>query len=300
MKFDLHMHSACSPDGELSPQQLADMAHARGLSVIALTDHDRIQGIQELTDAAEKYGIEVIPGIECSTMYGDDNVHLLGYGIDLQDPYFQTLPSVVKEHSARSFEKRYWKMKEKYGFETSLEDVYADAAGRSPWFSLIKLIMQEDVIRNHPDFQPYYPGGKRSEPAAPNFYWDKMQNGSDLYVRTGYPDIFETIDRIHAAGGVAVVAHPFHTFWQQPEKLQRLKDYGLDGLEACSNYHTGEMNAWYRNLAEEMGLLITCGSDFHGAAKPKIVMGEYGLEDPETADTYLQALRQALAATSRK
>lgn len=294
MKFDLHMHSDASPDGDVSVKDLVQIAKEKGLKVMALTDHDRVCNVPAITEEAAREGIRVIPGIECSTLYGKDNVHVLGYGIDLNDPYFVSLADQVKGLSIHAFLGRYEVLKKTYGFETTLEEVDEKAQGKSPWFALFELITQEPKIRCHPDFQPYLPGGARSEPAAVNFYWDKMQAGSPFYVPTGYPDIFETIDKIHQAGGLAFVAHPSSTFYKKKERLQALKDAGLDGLEAYSNYHDDERNAYYANMAKELGLLISCGSDFHGSRKPKIEMNAYGLPKSEASDEILHNFLEAL------
>lgn len=90
------------------------------------------------------------------------------------------------------------------------------------------------------------------------------------------PDFKETVDRIHNAGGIAVLAHPHTAFYQREDLLQLAIDFGIDGIEAYSNYHESKHNEFYENYALTHNLLITCGSDFHGKNKPSIEMGEYG------------------------
>ena len=145
-----------------------------------------------------------------------------------------------------------------------------------------------------PDFKDYIPGGKRSDPAPVNFFWDKCQYGSDLFVYVPMPDFVESVKKIHEAGGLAVVAHPFNTFYKNDEMLKVLFDSGVDGIEAYSNYHTPEQNVYYENLAKEHNLLITCGSDFHGEKKPSIQMGEYGLNKDGSA--WLEKFKAKLKA----
>ena len=90
-RFDLHMHSCYSSDGQFTPKELIEIAKDKGLKTIALSDHDCISGVKEMIRLGNEVGIEVIPAIECSTSIGYTDVHLLGYGIDLDNDYFQNL-----------------------------------------------------------------------------------------------------------------------------------------------------------------------------------------------------------------
>ena len=83
--FDLHMHSMYSGDGQFSPKELIDIADKKGLKIISLTDHDAVKGVKEITELGKEKGIRVIPGIECSTILEGNDVHLLGYGIDIEN-----------------------------------------------------------------------------------------------------------------------------------------------------------------------------------------------------------------------
>ena len=127
-----------------------------------------------------------------------------------------------------------------------------------------------------------------------NFFWDKCQYGSDLFVYVPMPDFVESVQKIHDAGGLAIVAHPYNTFYKNDEMLKVLFDSGVDGIEAYSNYHTSEQNVYYENLAKEHNLLITCGSDFHGEKKPSIQMGEYGLNSD--GSSWLEQFKEKLKA----
>lgn len=297
-KFDLHMHSGYSSDGQLSCGQLVQMAKETGLETIALCDHDSMKGVREITEIAEGEGIEVLPGIECTTDMDGYSVHLLGYGCDADDPYLSGLSEMMEARSAAAFGKRVARLEEKYGIHVDREDILKRANGKNPWFTLIDTILLDPKIQAHPDFQPYLPGGNRCDPAPVNFFWDCCQKGSDLYVHVETPDFFDSIDRIHKAGGVAVIAHPFSTFFHEEERLQQAIEHGIDGLEAYSNYHTPEQTEWYRDFAGKHNLLITCGSDFHGEKKPNIRMGEYGMSEDGTC--YLEALKEAMAKAGTK
>ena len=127
-----------------------------------------------------------------------------------------------------------------------------------------------------------------------NFYWDMCSAGKPCYVRVEYPSLKDTVQRIHDAGGIAVLAHPWLNFYQKEERLQRALDEGIDGIEAYSNYHEAKHNRYYDAYCRRHGVLMSCGSDFHGKMKPKIRMGEYGYEKDD-GEEILQAFLKRLA-----
>lgn len=275
--FDLHMHSAYSKDGEYPPHELISIAKKANLQVVALCDHDSIQGVNEMVNAGNNENIWVIPGIECSTLFKGNECHLLGYGIDLNEPYFKELTAKINQLTHDAFHQRVVKLLNKYPIEIDEEKVIKDANGKNPWFNMMNDIFSNPKYQDIEDFKDYLPGGKRCEPAPVNFYWDKCLPGTDLYVRVEYPSLEDTVKKIHEAGGIAILAHPFKTFYQNEELLNQAIEAGIDGLEVYSNYHETCHNEYYEQFAFNHKLLVTCGSDFHGKNKPAIKMGEYGL-----------------------
>lgn len=276
--FDLHMHSNRSGDGQFSPAELIAMLKQADIQVAALSDHDTISGVLEMMEEGKKAGIRIIPAIECSTLLGQYDVHVLGYGIDLKDPYFINLQKNIQSKNQGVFHQRVEKLRAKYHVEIDEESILKEANGTNPWFIMMTRIFQDPRYQEIEDFKDYIPGGKRSDPAPVNFFWDKCMPGSDLYVQAYNPDFKDTIQKIHEAGGFAIIAHPYQTFYHNQERLQYALDCGIDGLEAYSNYHKPEHNEYYESFARKHDLLITCGSDFHGEKKPSIKLGEYGLE----------------------
>lgn len=292
--FDLHMHSNYSSDGELTPIQLVEMAHEKGLKTIALCDHDAVAGVPEMKEAAKQFDMRIIDAIECSTVFIDHDVHLLGYGIDIEDPYFKNLSAHTRKLSRAAFYQRVHKIQEKYEIEVDVEDVIERSNGENPWFLFFQEILENPKYQTIPDFQDYLPGGKRCDPAPVNFFWDRCQKGSDLYVYVANPSFEETINKIHQAGGIAIIAHPFRTFYQNETLIKKAIEAGIDGLEVYSTYHEKDHIAYYLEIAKKYDLLITCGSDFHGKKKPSIHMGEYGLDhdDEKYLETFLQAVKE--------
>lgn len=292
--FDLHMHSNYSADGEFTPKELIQIAKDRHLKCVALSDHNCMLGVDTMIEEGKQAGIQVIPAIEFSTLFQPDiECHLLGYHFDYHKDYFTTLHEQTQKLSDDAFLLRVKKFKETYHIDFDEEKIIKDSNGENPWFMLCDTIFNDSKNADIEDFKDYRAGGKRSNPAPVNFFWDKCQKGSPLYVHVEYPSFKDTVQLIHDAGGIAVLAHPFATFYQKEALLDLAVSYGIDGIEAYSNYHEPKHNHYYADYAKKHNLLITCGSDFHGKHKPSIHMGDVG-EEVENADEILQKFLEAI------
>ncbi|MCI5773721.1 MAG: PHP domain-containing protein [Erysipelotrichaceae bacterium] len=291
-KFDFHMHSAYSPDGELSIEALIAMAKAKGLKYIALSDHNDNKGLDEMITIGKQNGITVIPAIEFDTCLGDFDVHLLGYGLEYHHPYFYNLAANINQMMDDALAERVAKFKEKYDIDIDLAKCIQQAKGQNPFFNIVDDLLSDPKAKDIEELHPYQPGGARSDMPAINFFWDKCSYGTDLFVKVKFPDFKETVDLIHRHGGIAILAHPFKTFYQQEALLQQAITSGIDGIECFSNYHDAAQNKYYYDFCKKHGLLISGGSDFHGKNKPHIQMGEYGLNVP--SDEILRPFLRAL------
>lgn len=275
--FDLHMHSNNSRDADYEPKKLVSMAKEANLKCIALSDHNDMHGIDEMIEYGKKEGILVIPAIEFDTLFDDLEVHLLGYNFDYKKPYYQTLAQDIFDLMDAATHQRIEKFREVFHVELDEDEIMRDTKpGDNPFFTICKKMLNDPANQDIPAFQDYLPGGKRSNPQIPNFYWDICSPGGPCYVKVNFPSFKETIDRIHEDGGIAVLAHPWKNFYHREDLLLNAIDMGLDGIEAYSNYHNDDHNQYYDHFCKEHNLLMTCGSDFHGVLKPQIKMGEYG------------------------
>lgn len=291
MKFDLHMHSHYSKDGEKSPAELIQRAYDHHLNVVALCDHDSIQGVKEMIEEGKKHQIQVIEGIECSTLFDGGECHLLGYHLDLEHPYFLTLTDKINQLMEDAFHERVVKLETKYDIKIDEEEILKEAKDENPWFTMCHHLFHDPIYAHVEDFKDYRKGGNRCDPAPVNFFWDKCQKGSDLYVRVEFPSFKKSVDMIHEAGGLAVLAHPFKTFYQREDLLMKAIEDGIDGIEVFSNYHEKIHNNYYLQFAREHDLLITAGSDYHGKNKPSIEMGQFGdVEDETILKTFLEKI----------
>lgn len=282
--IDLHIHSSAS-DGSLSPEKILCRAVESGLSAIAITDHDTLEGAA----AALGYGIpeslDFLTGVEISAEFppGFDtsgSMHILGYGISLENRYLNQL--LEKQQNARS--SRNPGIIEKLnslGIQVTLEEIEAEFGRR-------------EIARPH-----------IASHLARKGYAADVDEAFDRYLgrgRPAYVDKFripaeQAAEAIDAAGGIAVLAHP----GLLPESVQKglekfitaLKSMKIRGMEVYYPGHGPEQISRYENLAEKFGLLVTGGTDFHGDINQHIIMGK-GLGDMAIPYSLFQRLKQAL------
>ncbi len=255
---DLHTHSTAS-DGSFSPEALVREAVDAGVAALALTDHDSVNGVEEALQAGKTYGLEVIPGVELSTDYFGEEVHVVGLFIDHENEALRAqLHRFVEERDGRN-EKIIDRLKET-GFDISVEDVYS----RNPGSVISRPHIARYLVETGqaPDVQ---------------FVFDHyIAAGARCYVERYKITPVEAVGVIHAAGGLAVLAHPclYHLSQETLVCLvKEMKEAGLDGIEALYARNREGDEERFRQIAADFCLLLSGGSDFHGASKPDIRIG---------------------------
>ena len=264
MTADLHTHSTAS-DGQYSPGELVRLAKERGMDVLALTDHDTLEGLTEAGNAGEALGLRVLPGVELGAAEYE-NLHILGYCAS-------TGPSALTELCGRfkaGRDERKFRILEflrKRGCELTLEEVEAVSGGNiigRPHFAQA-MVRRGFVETNREAFDRYLDTAE---------YHQKVQRFK-AEART-------CLEAIRSAGGKASLAHPYQMGLEDEvlEALVRqLRDWGLEALECYYPRHTPEQTAFYLGLAEKYGLHVTGGSDFHGErVKPDIRLAAWELD----------------------
>lgn len=265
MPADLHLHSIYS-DGSFPPSELVEMAVRKGLDTIALSDHDTVEGIRETLAAARLKDIDLIPAIEFSTYREGAEIHILGYYIDYNSRGFL-------EKVKRLFDLRLKRSKEmveklnRLGVEISFQD--------------LKEIATDKYIGRPHIARAMIKAGYIKE--IGEAFTDKyIGNGGRAYVEKESLTPREAIDIIRGNGGIAVLAHPY--FVNGGDSLDKngielLVEDGLEGLEVYHSKHSRDISTYYLEIAEELGLLVTGGSDFHGESSPDIQIGDVLLAD---------------------
>lgn len=249
--IDLHTHSTAS-DGTLTPSQVIKAANDAGLSAVALTDHDTIDGLREAVDAGRKYGIEVITGIEFSVA-SDTEMHILGLNFSLDCPAIKDiLGEMIIQREKRNL--KVVELLKKAGINITVDDIHAEATspvtGRS---QIAKAMIRKGYVSSIREAFDKY-----------------LSHGRPAFVERSTLSPEEAINIIHKSGGKAFLAHlnqTGKTYEELYRVLTHLKKAGLDGIEGYYTEYTDDMNKRYRKTAEDIGLLLSGGSDFHGENK---------------------------------
>ena len=248
MRADLHVHSTYS-DGLYSPDEICRQAKENGVDFLSITDHDTLAGLDVKRAAAKKYGLSYVSGWEISAYAGTDKVHILGYGCTLGKAYeeFMEKRTAAAEARARESVAKFRQL----GIPMSLTDVENMRKDSSTPFHTMHVARAAAL----------YLGISAGE-----VYVNYLAVGKPCNSNIGRPTPEEAIDCIHALGGIASIAHPGRIFMPIEERnalIERLVDYGVDGIEALYSTHTDEETAYFLNFAKRKGLLVTGGSDTH-------------------------------------
>ena len=269
--IDPHVHTNKS-DGQYTPGDVVAMAAEKGISILAIADHDAVTGLAEGEARAAELGITFVPAIEIS-VEGNRELHILGYFIDYTDAsLLQLCENFIRLRAQR--EGRIYDYLRSYGVELTEEQVKRhvtnETAGR-PHFA--RAMVEAGYAATVQDAFDRYLG-------TPEF--DAVERSK--------PPAREGIEAILKAGGVPVLAHPALLKLDDKQLdvlVSELKGYGLSGMECYYSTHTDEQTARYLELANKYGLLVTCGSDFHGEqAKPGVGLGDVsrGLKERDARD----------------
>ena len=247
---DLHIHSYYS-DGTMSPEEILEMAKKNNVGLIAITDHDVLEGSRELIELCKDSDVKCITGVELDAIYHNLNFHILGYGVDLENDEFQKFVkrdrALLDEVNTKLIEK----MENDYD-DISLEDYnnYNYERNKGGWKALHYFVHKG--LANNP--------------------WE----GFDIYNKydhdntcVDFPAIKEVCYQIHKAGGKAVLAHPgkvIHkdTIDEFKEEVKGIIPFGIDGIECYYQSHSKEITEVCLDICQHEGLFVTTGSDCHG------------------------------------
>ncbi|CAN7512100.1 PHP domain-containing protein [Paenibacillus sp. LjRoot56] len=261
MEADLHSHTTAS-DGTQSPRANVVMALEAGLGAIAITDHDTISGVAEALAAGLELGIVVVPGVEISTVAGGQDIHILGYYMNIADEQFLQRLSSLRETRDTRNEMIVARLQE-LGIDITMEEVLKEVAN-------VKR-KGDTVGRPHIAAVLVNKGYVSTITEAFDRY---LATGAAAYANPPRIEPATAITWIHEAGGKAVLAHP--GIYHDDALVEVITSQGIDGIEVYHADHSPEDEERYRLLAERNGLLITAGSDFHGVRGDTAFHGAIG------------------------
>jgi predicted metal-dependent phosphoesterase TrpH len=269
VRFDLHVHTTAS-DGTFTPAEIVRYAAAEGLVALSITDHDSVEGVPEALDAAQtlQSGLAIIPGVELSAVHDGHDVHILGYFLDHTDEALCRHLSDLRTarlNRARAIVETLAAA----GYQISIDDVLALSDGGA-------------VGRSHVARALVHNGHAADISDA---FRRLLGRGKPFYVPKDVRTPSEVLRVILDAGGIPVLAHPGVT--GVDELIPALVAEGLAGLEAYHPEHDEAQRDRYLDMAEELALLVTGGTDYHGMAAPNPALGS--LEMPTDVLTELLA-----------
>jgi predicted metal-dependent phosphoesterase TrpH len=263
--IDLQSHSTFS-DGELPPAEVVATAAEQGVTTLALTDHDGIDGVAEAVEAASDAGIVLIPATEISCVHGSlDDMHMLGYWVDV------TAIAPAMERAQRERITRAEEIVERLneqGVPVRFEDAIAVAGDAS------------SVGR------PHIAKAAGVEPDGMSAFFEEwLVPGAKAFVSRRWPHAAEAVEIIHAAGGTAVLAHPFWDMSEPDQVAALVGDLNLDGIECFYPAHDRAQTRFLVELCGNRGLAATASSDFHGPSHKMFnsfgAYSTYDLGEPE-------------------
>lgn len=256
--YDMHCHSTCS-DGSLSPIELLDMAKEVGLSGISITDHDTVAAYTDETFAhAKKIGIELIPGVEFSTVYkkreGSESIHILGYDIDIHHTKIKNLQKLHEQRRKERFDQMLEKLKAG-GFDLTEVNFDVEKKGSIGRPHVALALIEKGYATD-------------MKMAFKKFLGDK----APYFVPSNMPSIEETIAAIKIAGGKAIIAHPILV---KGRKILRkiIASYQFDGMECYYGNFPRDRIEFLLKMCDQNNMLITGGSDFHGEHRTFVTLG---------------------------
>jgi hypothetical protein len=277
--IDLHIHTTAS-DGTFRPRDMVALAARSGLRAVAVTDHDTAAGNREALDAAAEFGIEVVPGVEISADSPYGTLHIVGLFIRPDDEPMEAVLTELR----RFRDERNRKMiilLEKMGIIVTMEELLKEAGGDlvgRPHFA--SLLVKKGAVKTYQEaFDVYLKTGGKA-------FLDKKRLPSD-----------QAIAMIEAAGGLPILAHPYLMRNKDESgfeaNLRRLMEQGLRGMEVYYTDHSYAEEAYFADVARRFNLLVSGGTDFHGAIKPDVALGR-GFGNLEIGDEILENLKEAL------
>lgn len=258
--IDLHTHSKAS-DGDYAPSDLVSLAREHGVSVLALTDHDTLDGIAQAREAARQNHITFVPGIELSTNWGTTCIHVVGLHIDTENDALKNAcigAAQLRRERAEKINARFQSL----GIENLLSEVYVlfpDVINVSR-AHFARALLHRGVVKNEQEAFDRYLGTR-----AP------------AYVPTGWPELRDTVSLIYRAGGIAVLAHPLRYRFDSPlaydALVQSFVNAGGKALEVSSGSQVPQCSTQCAAWAKKYGLFASTGSDFHRICSSRPVLG---------------------------
>lgn len=289
--IDLHIHSEYSDDGELPVGRILQLCREKNMDVVAICDHNSVEGVPEALEHGKRLGVRVLPGVELDCRHNGRSYHLLGYGFDHTLPQYREIGLDILRQEQAAAPERIRRFQRATGIPVPASAVMARAEnGVVPGELIAELVLADANARQHTCLRPYLPGGEKSDMPLVWFYWDFFAAGKPAHVPFHYISLAGAAALIHRSGGMAVLAHPGQNLKGDFSPLDDILRQGVDGIEVFSSYHSPEDVRTLAAIAKKRRVAVTAGSDFHGQVKPRIQIGGHGAEQYPEAECLLRGL----------
>ncbi len=247
---DLHVHS-CFSDGSMTPEEIVVAAQENGVGVLAIADHDALEGSLLLSSLGRRNGIYTIPSVEIDALDNGENIHILAYGYDERDQAFREFVRNVRFMLDESGVRLIEAMQKEHPVVSIADYMAFSYDARLGGWKALHYLLHKNITRHLKEGVAYY------------------ARYGVTYDRSGYPSVSSACRRIHMAGGYAVLAHPGETIDTRnigyfTATLARFASYGLDGLECYYPTHEDAVTQACVDFCASRGMMITSGSDCHG------------------------------------
>lgn len=263
-KFDFHSHSIVS-DGTLTPTELVASAASEGVRLLALTDHDNIGGVAEAVEAGKRIGLPVLPAVEMDNEWRHE-LHIIGLDVDPENPTLLRCLEIARERREKRNHTIYRKLREA---GCPVEEWIDRPAERTTKLHIAKALVSMGVAVDVRDAFARF-----LRPGQVGYYTEQRFTPKQV------------IDMIHIADGLPILAHPCHIRDNPHALVRELTDMGIMGIEAYYPSSSPRQTEMFVSLAHQLGLLVTCGSDFHGANRPGVALGCAWQDNADLAHTF--------------
>lgn len=258
MRADFHCHTTAS-DGALTPQALVERALEKGVTALAITDHDTTAGYEAVRDYAEKRGLDLIPASEISCQWQGHTIHVVGLNVDVDNPQLQSglkWNRILRWTRAFEMDVKFQKRRYESVLKSILPEIGEGMIGRNHF---AKALMAQGVTKDHQQAFDWF-----------------LKKGKPMYASVAWPELSEVVRWIREADGVAVIAHP-HIYKMGSNKLNRMieafKEAGGQAIEVVNQPRVCSEQIGMAQRAQRYGLYASLGSDFH---RPEQVWRDLG------------------------
>lgn len=272
--IDLHIHSHFSSDGEYNVEEIFQAAVKNGLKTISICDHNSVKANRIARQMAPLYHVNYVDGVELDCRFRDVELRVLGYFIDSTSDIFVHLENESLKREKNASLRRVDAFRKHTGILVDVKELLENNRfQRISGEMIAQYLLKHDEYHDHPLLEPYMSGEKSDDPIA-HIHEDYFAEGAPCYIPIIHPKLEDILDIIHLTGGMAVLSWAKETLDFDEAFFNGVLEQGIEGIEVFTPYYTEAEMARLLRVAREHHLFVTAGSDFHGAHKPDIAIGE--------------------------